>query len=99
MDTENYDEPLFDQAVSFVIDKQKASVAGLQRLFRIGYNRASLIIERMEDTGIISAPNSNGVRSVNFTDYFQFIDSNKSIHEQHDSIDDMSNVVPFPKRN
>ncbi len=44
-------DPLFDQAVQFVTEKRKASISGVQRQFRIGYNRAARIIEQMEAQG------------------------------------------------
>ena len=47
-------DPLFDQAVQFVTEKRKASISGVQRQFRIGYNRAARIIEQMEAQGIVS---------------------------------------------
>ncbi|WNK40028.1 DNA translocase FtsK 4TM domain-containing protein [Pantoea agglomerans] len=57
-------DPLFDQAVGFVVDKRRASISGVQRQFRIGYNRAARIIEQMEAQGIVSAPGHNGNREV-----------------------------------
>ncbi|ECP5614281.1 DNA translocase FtsK [Salmonella enterica] len=55
---------LFDQAVNFVTQKRKASISGVQRQFRIGYNRAARIIEQMEAQGIVSAQGHNGNREV-----------------------------------
>ncbi|RLR18376.1 cell division protein FtsK, partial [Sodalis-like symbiont of Bactericera trigonica] len=55
---------LLDQAVAFVIDKRRASISGVQRQFRIGYNRAARIVEQMELQGIVSAPGHNGNREV-----------------------------------
>lgn len=57
-------DPLFDQAVNFVTQKRKASISGVQRQFRIGYNRAARIIEQMEAQGIVSARGHNGNREV-----------------------------------
>ncbi|EGT4372049.1 DNA translocase FtsK [Cronobacter malonaticus] len=57
-------DPLFDQAVSFVVEKRKASISGVQRQFRIGYNRAARIIEQMEMQGIVSEQGHNGNREV-----------------------------------
>jgi len=57
-------DPLFDQAVSFVVDKRRASISGVQRQFRIGYNRAARIVEQMEAQGIVSTPGHNGNREV-----------------------------------
>ncbi|MCU1792271.1 DNA translocase FtsK 4TM domain-containing protein [Pectobacterium polaris] len=57
-------DPLFDQAVEFVVDKRRASISGVQRQFRIGYNRAARIVEQMEAQGIVSSPGHNGNREV-----------------------------------
>ena len=64
LDSEEELDPLFDQAVAFVIDKRRASISGVQRQFRIGYNRAARIIEQMEAQGIVSEPGHNGNRDV-----------------------------------
>ncbi|EOX2405834.1 DNA translocase FtsK [Escherichia coli] len=57
-------DPLFDQAVQFFTEKRKASISGVQRQFRIGYNRAARIIEQMEAQGIVSEQGHNGNREV-----------------------------------
>ncbi|MEM6159829.1 DNA translocase FtsK 4TM domain-containing protein [Erwinia sp. P6884] len=57
-------DPLFDQAVLFVVEKRRASISGVQRQFRIGYNRAARIIEQMEAQSIVSPPGHNGNREV-----------------------------------
>ncbi|HIF0675802.1 TPA: DNA translocase FtsK [Escherichia coli] len=57
-------DPLFDQAVQFVTEKRKASISGVQRQFRIGYNRAARIIEQMEAQGVVSEQGHNGNREV-----------------------------------
>ena len=57
-------DPSFDQAVNFVTEKRKASISGVQRQFRIGYNRAARIIEQMEAQGIVSEQGHNGNREV-----------------------------------
>ncbi|WP_034913782.1 DNA translocase FtsK 4TM domain-containing protein [Erwinia sp. 9145] len=57
-------DPLFDQAVAFVVEKRRASISGVQRQFRIGYNRAARIIEQMEAQSIVSSPGHNGNREV-----------------------------------
>ncbi|GDV68441.1 DNA translocase FtsK [Escherichia coli] len=57
-------DPLFDQAVQFVTEKRKASISGVQRQFRIGYNRAARIIEQMEAQGIVSEQGHTGNREV-----------------------------------
>ncbi|WP_392565596.1 DNA translocase FtsK 4TM domain-containing protein [Utexia brackfieldae] len=57
-------DPLFDQVVAFVVEKQRASISSVQRQFRIGYNRAARIVEQMETQGVVSAPSHNGNREV-----------------------------------
>jgi len=57
-------DPLFDQACAFVIESRKASVSGVQRRFRIGYNRAARLVETMEKIGVVSGPGHNGNREV-----------------------------------
>ncbi|MDC9580251.1 DNA translocase FtsK 4TM domain-containing protein [Xenorhabdus sp. PR6a] len=57
-------DPLFDQAVEFVVEKRRVSISGVQRQFRIGYNRAARIVEQMEAQQIVSAPGHNGNREV-----------------------------------
>ncbi|MBP2846381.1 DNA translocase FtsK 4TM domain-containing protein [Dickeya oryzae] len=63
-DTDEELDPLFDQAVAFVVEKRRASISGVQRQFRIGYNRAARIVEQMEMQGIVSSPGHNGNREV-----------------------------------
>ncbi|WP_083637242.1 recombination-associated protein RdgC [Marinobacter sp. C18] len=58
------DDALYPQAVSLVAATQKATIPSIQRHFRIGFNRAANMIEEMEDHGLISRPNGEGVREV-----------------------------------
>ena len=58
------DEPLYDEAVAFVLESRRASISSVQRKLRIGYNRAARLIEAMEEAGIVSAMNTNGTREV-----------------------------------
>jgi S-DNA-T family DNA segregation ATPase FtsK/SpoIIIE len=62
-DTEDSD-PLYDEAVQIVTESRRASISGVQRRLKIGYNRAARLIEEMERTGIVSAAQSNGNREV-----------------------------------
>ena len=57
-------DELYDEAVRFVVEKQKVSISSIQRQFRIGYNRAARIVECMEEAGITTAPDESGNRSV-----------------------------------
>ncbi|HEX6929644.1 MAG TPA: DNA translocase FtsK 4TM domain-containing protein [Gammaproteobacteria bacterium] len=57
-------DPLYDQAVAIVTETRKASISGVQRRLKIGYNRAARMIEEMEAAGIVTPPQSNGVREV-----------------------------------
>ncbi|MBC3945816.1 hypothetical protein H8S21_10815 [Erwinia persicina] len=60
---EELDE-LFDQAIQFIVAERKASISGIQRHFRIGYNRAARLVEQIQAKGIVSEPNENGNRRV-----------------------------------
>jgi S-DNA-T family DNA segregation ATPase FtsK/SpoIIIE len=57
-------DPLYDEAVAFVIESRRASVSSVQRKLRVGYNRAARLVEQMEMSGIVSAPGHNGTREV-----------------------------------
>jgi len=57
-------DPLYDQAVAFILESKRASTSGIQRRLRIGYNRAARIIEQMEQAGIVSPMRSNGTREI-----------------------------------
>ncbi len=63
VETEDAD-PLFDEAVRIVTETRRASVSGVQRRLKIGYNRAARLVEEMERIGIVSAPDSKGNREV-----------------------------------
>lgn len=57
-------DPLYDQAVQIVTETRRASVSGIQRRLKIGYNRAARIVEAMEAAGVVSAMQGNGSREV-----------------------------------
>ena len=57
-------DPLYDQAVQIVIDTRRASISGIQRRLKIGYNRAARLVEDMEQAGLVSPMESNGTREV-----------------------------------
>ncbi|UYU30515.1 hypothetical protein KFZ77_11510 [Siccibacter colletis] len=57
-------DPLFDEAVKFVVEKRRVSIAGIQRNFRIGYVRAARIVEQLEEKGVVSSADFNGHREV-----------------------------------
>ncbi|MGJ8514457.1 DNA translocase FtsK 4TM domain-containing protein [Carnimonas bestiolae] len=66
-DSDNADaeqDALYDEAVAFVTEKQKVSVSSVQRNFKIGYNRASRLVEAMEKAGVVSEMGANGGREV-----------------------------------
>ncbi|MEO6076245.1 MAG: DNA translocase FtsK, partial [Dokdonella sp.] len=64
-DTEGGEEAaLYDRAVRIVTETRRASISGVQRHLRIGYNRAARLIEQMEADGVVSGPEHNGSRSV-----------------------------------
>ncbi|MET0009875.1 MAG: DNA translocase FtsK, partial [Candidatus Thiodiazotropha sp. 6PLUC4] len=62
-DTENSD-PLYDEAVQIVTETRRASISGVQRRLKIGYNRAARMIEEMERTGVVGPAENNGTRTV-----------------------------------
>ncbi len=57
-------DPLYDEAVAFVLHTRKASISSVQRKLRIGYNRAARLIEQMEVSGVVSEMGTNGNREV-----------------------------------
>ena len=57
-------DPLYDEAVAFVLETRKASISSVQRKLRVGYNRAARLIEQMEASGVVSAMGTNGSREV-----------------------------------
>jgi len=57
-------DELYDQAVAWVTESRRASISSVQRQFRVGYNRAARLIEEMEASGVVSAPEHNGQREV-----------------------------------
>ena len=56
-------DPLYDQAVEFVIQTRKASISSVQRRLKVGYNRAARLVEEMERTGVVG-PMDGGFRDV-----------------------------------
>ncbi|WP_295902834.1 DNA translocase FtsK [uncultured Vibrio sp.] len=64
MEADEDTDPLFDQVVEHVVESRRGSVSGVQRKFKIGYNRAARIVEQLEAQGIVSAPGHNGNREV-----------------------------------
>ena len=57
-------DPLYDQAVKIVVDTRKASISGVQRRLKIGYNRAARMVESMEEAGLVGPLQSNGTREI-----------------------------------
>jgi S-DNA-T family DNA segregation ATPase FtsK/SpoIIIE len=62
-------DDLYDKALAVVARDKKASTSYIQRRLQIGYNRAASLIERMEQEGVVSAPNHKGVREVLLPDH------------------------------
>lgn len=63
-DSDSEQDELFDQAVAIVTETRRASISGIQRRLKIGYNRAARMVEAMEAAGIVSEMGSNGAREV-----------------------------------
>ncbi|HDZ3924573.1 TPA: hypothetical protein RSZ98_004774 [Escherichia coli] len=83
-------DPLFEQAVLLVVESQKASISIIQRHFRIGYNRAARIIERLEVEGIITSPGINGSRSI-------IVGKDYKYEEKPDDVPIVNNVIQFKR--
>ena len=62
--SDNSKDELYEEAIKLVVREQKASTSFIQRHFRIGYNRAATIIEKMEENNIISKPGRAGKREI-----------------------------------
>ena len=63
-DVDGEKDPLYDQAVQVVMDTRKASISGVQRRLKIGYNRAARMVESMEQAGLVGPLQSNGTREI-----------------------------------
>jgi len=57
-------DELYDEAVAIVTETRRASISGLQRRLKVGYNRAARLVETMETTGVVGPMQSNGSREV-----------------------------------
>ena len=64
LDGDNEADPLYDEAVAFVVETKRASISAVQRKLKIGYNRAARMIEAMEAAGVVSEMGANGSREV-----------------------------------
>ncbi|APC92207.1 MULTISPECIES: DNA translocase FtsK [Francisella] len=62
--SDSSEDPLYNEAVEIVIKTQKASISAVQRKLKIGYNRSARLMEEMEENGIVSEMNQNGMREV-----------------------------------
>ena len=60
----NSEDELYQEAVKLVVREQKVSTSFIQRHFRIGYNRAATIVEKMEENNVISKPGRAGKREI-----------------------------------
>lgn len=63
-DKDDESDPLYDEAVAFVLETRKASISSVQRKLRVGYNRAARLIEQMERSGVVSEMGNNGARDI-----------------------------------
>ena len=57
-------DPLYDEAVQFVLETRRASISSVQRKLKVGYNRAARMVETMEAAGLVGPLQSNGSREV-----------------------------------
>ncbi|MBP2940133.1 DNA translocase FtsK, partial [Escherichia coli] len=83
-------DPLFEPAILLVVENQKASISLIQRHFRIGYNRAARIIERLESKGIITSPDANGSRNI-------IVGKDYKYEEKTDDVPISNNVIQFKR--
>ncbi|MEL7375155.1 MAG: DNA translocase FtsK, partial [Pseudomonadota bacterium] len=63
-DADTEQDALYDQAVAIVLETRKASISGIQRRLKIGYNRAARMVEAMEEAGLVGPLEANGSREV-----------------------------------
>ena len=91
-----FDDPLIEPAIEWVVINQKVSISGIQRNFRIGYNRAGQLVELMENIGLVSPQGFDGNRTVLCAE----LEIGLSLFRQYkDAVDeepDMTNVILFP---
>lgn len=64
VDTDEESDPLYDEAVQIVMETRRASISGIQRRLRVGYNRAARLVEHMEKVGLVGPLKSNGSREI-----------------------------------
>lgn len=64
LDDDASEADLLAAAIDFVIESKKCSISAIQRKLKVGYNRSAKFVEQMEEMGIVSAPNGNGVREL-----------------------------------
>ena len=64
VETDAESDPLYDQAVAFVTETRRASISGVQRRLKVGYNRAARMVEQMEHAGIVGPVQANGSREI-----------------------------------
>ena len=64
LNLDNEVDELYERAVKIILEQQKVSTSFIQRYLQIGYNRAARIVEKMEESGIISEANNAGKRIV-----------------------------------
>lgn len=97
MDEDTEADPLLEMAAKFVVDNQKPSISGIQRNFRIGYNRAARIIETLELLGLVTEPGEMGNRTVlfnNFDQWWSAVES-LSLESYPEQEVDLTNVVAW----
>lgn len=97
MDEDTEVDPLLEMAARFVVDNQRPSISGIQRNFRIGYNRAARIVETLELLGLVTEPGDMGNRKVlfnNFDEWWRAVES-LSVESYQEQQVDLTNVVAW----
>ncbi|ENF7816778.1 hypothetical protein ABR157_002556 [Enterobacter soli] len=90
------DDPLIEPTIEWVIINQKVTISGIQRHFRIGYNRAGQIVELMENIGVVSLQGVDGNRTVICSELESGLSLLRQFKDSLDEEPDMTNVILFP---
>lgn len=96
MDDDWDDDPLLIETAKFVIENHSCSISGIQRHFRIGYNRAARLVELLELLSLVSESGINGNRQVMHGDFHEWWGEVEALSKEELPVTDMTNVVIWP---
>lgn len=94
----SFDDPLMVPAIEWVVANQKVSISGIQRNFRIGYNRAGQIVDLMESIGVVSLQGVDGNRTALCSGLEDAHSMLRQFNKSHNLEPDMTNVILFPRK-